>query len=606
MSILLVGPSGVGKSQTVNHLFNINRKSDMKEYATTSRHKSQTECVTEYLIKASSDECEVKDLMLGIVDSPGINDTGGTKQDACNFYAIKKFYSHHPNMKGDCFPNLIFVLITAGDKRVSGPNSALSKTLNLLKSLKLIDKAHPNVVGIITHATILGAKKAKFIREFFYLSAIFKSAIFENLGIRAPVVAIENDFEGEELEVDNDWTILADGTRQPLNLFNRCIDLLRKSGDPFGQLILSECFGKCSEPEIGFSVKAKDAAKESLCSEEKELHDDYQLSTQGGIDDDIILQAKSFIAKRNLAEDQQRTVRKLATELTSIGLDLLTASELSIESLGLLLECGQMNFPVTDFLHTLKIPDKQAIDISHSAMRVIGQGYNILNKQIVPSSIFSFDKRQTQFGIVVPDIAELARVNETFEFMEFFESEEDLQRARLGSFNINLTNHSALLNKLCGLEVPGYNKFATTDSDENSIDFSFLLEQRIFELKLGDLSNLKTTDEFRQNVDNLPQTFEPENTQNKSQFENFFQKWGHFFIVRAYGGGSVEMKVRCNLWASFIDPSFVKAEFLSTLSGNCIDMHRFNENRELFSYRGLCGKVGKLVCMEKKLCSMKI
>ena len=85
------------------------------------------------------------------MDSPGFNDTDGLPQDACNFYSIKQFYKTHPILK-NCYPNVVLVLINAGDKRIGGSASNLEKSLKCILKLDLVDKKNPNVIGVMTHA----------------------------------------------------------------------------------------------------------------------------------------------------------------------------------------------------------------------------------------------------------------------------------------------------------------------------------------------------------------------------------------------------------------------------------------------------------------------
>ena len=101
-ALLVVGSSGVGKSSTVNHLLNIG--GEKVKFAKTNSTTSETKITSEFLAFADDPDLEVKNLVLGIVDTPGFNDTDGLKQDACNFYSVKKFYKDHPKLDR-CFPN---------------------------------------------------------------------------------------------------------------------------------------------------------------------------------------------------------------------------------------------------------------------------------------------------------------------------------------------------------------------------------------------------------------------------------------------------------------------------------------------------------------------
>ena len=280
VSVLLVGSSGVGKSSTVNHLFDLDEKSSI-HFAKTSSSISETRTTTEYVLRADEPEYEVKGLELGLVDSPGFNDTNGIRQDACNFLSIKEFYKKHPTIAGS-FPNLIFVMVDANDKRIQGENSNLAKSLKCLMRLNLVDPKHPNVIGVMTHAYNLGRSPEKWTRAFEERKTLIKSILFKHLNVAAEVVALENDRDG--LEVKHDFTVLPnDKTLQPKNLFNTCVRVLSDNGDLFGQLVLSRVFGQeRNTPNPGFEVPAKDATKETLSSAEEEFVEFFVKTAKGG------------------------------------------------------------------------------------------------------------------------------------------------------------------------------------------------------------------------------------------------------------------------------------------------------------------------------------
>ena len=78
VSILMVGTTGIGKSLTINHLLNIGAEKKV-QFAKTSRTESETRITSEFLAFADDPNLEIKNLVTGIVDTPGFNDTGGLK-----------------------------------------------------------------------------------------------------------------------------------------------------------------------------------------------------------------------------------------------------------------------------------------------------------------------------------------------------------------------------------------------------------------------------------------------------------------------------------------------------------------------------------------------
>ena len=284
-SILMVGSSGVGKSSTINHLFDTG---DGIEFAKTSDSQSETRNTSEFVLTVDEPKFEVSDLQLGIVDTPGFNDTDGLRQDACNFYSIKQFYETHPKLIG-CYPNLIFLLVQATDTRIGGRNSDLSKSLRCLQQLSLVDRDHPNVVAVLTFCCSVNYKNdANWKEKMAKKKAIIQRIVFKAVKVRAPVVVLENDYgkDGEQLQVDGDFTRLPNGELQPKNLYNACKEVLKANFDHFGLMAFNACFDKSKkkgQPTTGHKAKAKNASEESLTAEEEEVVKLLQETAKGGM-----------------------------------------------------------------------------------------------------------------------------------------------------------------------------------------------------------------------------------------------------------------------------------------------------------------------------------
>ena len=70
VSILVVGTTGVGKSSTINHLLKTGAEKKFK-FAKINHTKSETKITSELLAVADDPDLEAKNLVLGIVDTPG-------------------------------------------------------------------------------------------------------------------------------------------------------------------------------------------------------------------------------------------------------------------------------------------------------------------------------------------------------------------------------------------------------------------------------------------------------------------------------------------------------------------------------------------------------
>ena len=281
VSMLLVGSSGVGKSGTINHLLNIGGEG--VQFAKTGSTKSETRITSEFLAFADDPNLEVKNLVMGIVNTPGFNDTDGLKQDACNFYSIKRFYEGHPKLRG-CYPNLIFVLVPATDTRIAGENSNLSKSLRCLNELSLVDHRRPNVVAVLSFCCSISWKKVDIWKEKMENKKnVVQKVIFNALKVNAPVVLLENNFEEHELEKSGDFTKLPNGELQPKNLYDACQKVLSKNKDNFGLITFNACFSNVKKIRIhGHKITAKDASKSVLTEKEEEFVKYFERAARGG------------------------------------------------------------------------------------------------------------------------------------------------------------------------------------------------------------------------------------------------------------------------------------------------------------------------------------
>ena len=227
--IFLYGITGHGKSSTLNHLFKT-------ELIPTSDNKSCTKDVIEYVATMDSIHWNVTELELGFVDTPGFGDTASGEKDIENLAKIDNFISNHPFLRSPfspnrLYPNIVMIVTSVNDKRMGDLNSQFAKMLRMLSKLSVIDKVRPNVVIVLTHAMSIRplTRFSEYMKKKFELVDNLARLYF---GVSFPIVFIDN--EREDLEICGDWTLLPNGTKQPLNLFDAMISLMKQSGDEIG------------------------------------------------------------------------------------------------------------------------------------------------------------------------------------------------------------------------------------------------------------------------------------------------------------------------------------------------------------------------------------
>ena len=282
--ILLVGTTGDGKSSTINHLLDTG-----EAVAKTCDSESETTATSEYVLFVDEPDYEVSGLTLSIIDTPGLNDTLGVNQDACNLASIKKFFETHPKIQKKIYPNLVFLVVSAMDQRIKGPNSKLAKNLRGIKLLDVVDKNHPNLVVVMTFCHSVPHPNTEEWEETMQKKKnMISNFVFQVLGIRAPVVVLENAYgsKGHKLPRDGDYTVLLNGERQPKNLYEACLKLLQRSRDHFGLMVLNSFFRRAEKDKVinGYQVYVKDSRVETLSDQEKQFSTSFSEAAKGGKD----------------------------------------------------------------------------------------------------------------------------------------------------------------------------------------------------------------------------------------------------------------------------------------------------------------------------------
>ncbi len=273
----LSGNSGVGKSSIINHLLAV-------DIADISDEKSETRSTTEFIIKAPVEKLAVSDLSLGIIDTPGFNDTSGLEQDACNLYSTASFCN---SLFGrNLYPNIVLLCIQATDNRFMGSHSSFTKTLKAIRSLNIVDRQKPNVIVVITWACSIPFRNiTKWENKLIEKGRKINEILRDTLGVHAPVTYLENDFKEVGLEQQPGRTILPNGEFQPSNLYQNIVKLLQENDDALGHFTLKEMFSRSDEKQpfkIGHSVDAKIAEDNPLSPEENEIFNILKESSTSG------------------------------------------------------------------------------------------------------------------------------------------------------------------------------------------------------------------------------------------------------------------------------------------------------------------------------------
>ena len=159
------------------------------------------------------------------------------------------------------YSNVILLCINAIENRYEGPSSRLTRSLKILNDLNIIDREKPNLVIALTHACAIAHVNVKeWKKQLESKKNDFLRILKTELGIGAPIVFIENRFQSYNIEEVNEESTLPDGTRQPSNLFNVIMDLLKKNGDELGYITVREFYRKSARKctfTKGVEVKSK-------------------------------------------------------------------------------------------------------------------------------------------------------------------------------------------------------------------------------------------------------------------------------------------------------------------------------------------------------------
>ncbi|XP_065639448.1 uncharacterized protein LOC136072228 [Hydra vulgaris] len=464
VSIILLGVSGVGKSCTINHLLSL-------AIARTSEDSSETRSTTCYSIKEKIQSLGVSNFLVDLIDTPGLSDGEGLKQDAANFKSISNYCISEFSEK--IFPNIIFLFLQSNDNRYNHERSKFVLSLKQIKKLNIVCQEFPNVVVIITFAcSIAFGDVEKWKEKLNQISSKIKHLVSKHLGIDSLVVWLENDYEfcGLTVSNDNNSSFLPDGTIQPANLYKAIVEQARKNNDELLENAMHHLFSNSLirrvEVFVRITIKAKDTRLEKLDEKENKILMEMQTDQGGYVPEKIIPPAHIYMC--------------------------------------------------------------------------VGAGLNILSDELKPSRLFEVDENDTynSFGIQLPKGFQLVFVNETRKFSEYSKNQTEYVKKRLACLHFDANVDLSLFKMKTRA---GFVYSSNLSNEKNSINHSLLQEVRLFKVEIKESTELKLTNEFKKHVNLLPDKYNRYDSSNKSLYQSFFNRWGHFIVSSAYGGGSVEI-----------------------------------------------------------------
>ncbi len=221
----------------------------------------------------------------------------------------------------------------------------------------------------------------------------------------------------------------------------------------------------------------------------------------------------------------------------------------------------------------------QSSSVTLEAAMCVGKGFNVLNDALKPSAIFETINKAavSQYGITIPPGVTMKKVQESEIYMENYEDEQSYVKSRLVQLNINAdVDYKLFSMKTRG----GFTRKRSGQGTMNVSEWSFLMERRLFQLEMPDHQHcdMKLTETFKNAVKNrLPSAYAIDSKEVRSDYENFFETWGHFIVTSAYGGGCVEAKVNIMTTSSSAEAALqiradLEASFRGLSGGLAFDM----------------------------------
>ena len=529
--IFLYGVSGAGKSTTLNHLFNA-------ELIPTSAKESATDSVIEWVSSMHSMHWRVSNLEVGFIDVPGWGDSEG--RDATNFGLMQQFLSVHPILGCKArkfYPNIVLIVFNSNDNRMLGSNSSAMKMLQTLSKLDIVDKRRPNVVIVLTH--VCSHSPSEFSEKLIDQSDTYQRIARLTLGVNPPVVWMENN-PSYHLEKQGDWTLLYDGTAQPLNLYEAMRDLMVSAGDELGKEATRLFFDNRSSnpPKERLIVSAKLCDKKILSKREREWIETMERDLPTYRSTPLNSCLLKFIDSHPNISMRPNEINGLLVALASCFPDKSDIHTKTID---------YIESKVQPYL--MSVQDKQVLTEALNlevpelpeCILAVGRGYDMSKGAIADGQI-------VEISLLDSFCSFLNRpLSNAFSILPF-----EGNRITFDSFDVHNQNKfkELIQVKLCLTSLPRDYENDTSDliiaqidrlisCSKDKMKRYFWIESGIFTVLLN-FPYVTLSKGFCDSIESLPDNPFNESGSLNSQYTDFINLYGHSIIIKANGGGILE------------------------------------------------------------------
>ena len=514
--LFLYGVSGAGKSSTLNHLFST-------DLIPTSATKSATDCVTEWVSSMHSEHWCVSNLEVGFVDVPGWGDSEG--RDATNFALMQQFLSVHPILGCKLrkfYPNIVLLVFSSNDNRMLGSEANALRMITSLSKLNIVDKTRPNVVIVLTH--VCSHPREGFAEKMGEQSVIYQNIARACLGVYPPVVWMENNPK-YELERRGDWTLLYDGTEQPLNLYEAIRNLMDTTGDEIGKEAVRLYFGSSKVihlPKERLIIDPKFCDKRTLSAIERNWLNTLHSRTPSYRSTSLNKYLLNYISSHQEIGITQVDVTAL---LVALACEYPNRSSILTRDLSVLestLQPYMLNVKEKELLTRALELDTPNFPVCISC---IGKGYNVVNDSITSGHIFD--------------------ISMTEKFCSFLNRPIPMAFSVLpiesNKLSMTLNQRASSIGKVVTKEMqvvraPSFG--SSIDEDSKCITeveiLKFVYEIGLFNAELN-MPYVELSEQFCHDIDSLP-----DDGENSDIFNDLFKKYGHFVIFSGNAGGLIE------------------------------------------------------------------